>query len=207
MNSLHRALAILNFIAGQDKPVSPKEIAAHLSIPLSTVYRLLHILKTWEMITYAQTYGTYTVGAHSLKTTDKYYRHSLPFRQLRPFMAKLSTNCKETVALLVGNLQETICVDIIEAERTLRCSFEIGKSNTLLRGASGKTFLAFCAEEYRNTIYTCPICLLIPIHPNICNKNSPKFANKALPILQVKLMKEYSASLHRFSIAANYWRY
>lgn len=45
---------------------------------------------------------------------------------------------------------------IIEAERTLRCSFEIGKSNTLLRGASGKTFLAFCAEEYRNTILHMP---------------------------------------------------
>ncbi|WP_274570938.1 IclR family transcriptional regulator [Neisseria leonii] len=158
MNSLHRALAILNFIGSREMPVSPRQIAAALHIPLSTVYRLLNILKLWELVSHAKTYGTYTVGAQSLKTANPYRRHSLPAARLRPLTEALAKECGETVAVVVCNLYETICVDIIEAERTLRCSFEAGKSNTLLRGASGKTFLAFCSPQHRN------LALQMPAH-------------------------------------------
>lgn len=41
---------------------------------------------------------------------------------------------------------------MIESEQALRCSFIIGRGNTLVKGASAKTLLAFRHELYQNQV-------------------------------------------------------
>lgn len=152
MSGLNKALSILDFIASQNKPVAPKAIASALSLPLSTVYRMLHILKMWEFVAYSQVYGAYTVGAHYLKTDGKYQQSALLRHLLHEPLMNLAKNCGETVAIITANFRETICVDMVESVHTLRCSFEIGRGNTLLRGASAKTWLAFATQQQRDEV-------------------------------------------------------
>lgn len=153
MNSLNRALSILSYIANCDSSVSPQVISSSLNIPISTVYRLLAILIDWEFITFAKQYGTYTIGAQSIKTHDKYYRHSLLMKSSRQEIENLAKKTQETVAVITSNLRETICVDMIESEQALRCSFVIGQGNTLVRGASAKTLLAFRDAHYQALVF------------------------------------------------------
>ncbi len=153
MNSLNRALNILSFVSAEDWPVEPQTISKALNIPLSTVYRLLAILKNWEFVTYSKQYGTYTVGAQSLKVLGQYHEHSLLVKSTEPELVWLAKQSKETVAVITNNLRETICVNMIESEQALRCSFDMGKGNTLLKGASAKTLLAFRDAAYQELVF------------------------------------------------------
>ena len=153
MNSINRTLDILSYITSCASPVTPQSISNALNIPLSTVYRLLVILINWEFITYAKQYGTYTVGAQSIKTQEKYYHHSLLMNSSKSALQSLAKKTQETAAIITSNLCETICVDMIESEQALRCSFIIGRGNTLIKGASAKTLLAFRDEQYQELVF------------------------------------------------------
>ncbi|MCW2255386.1 DNA-binding IclR family transcriptional regulator [Providencia alcalifaciens] len=153
MNSINRVLNILSYITSSTDPVTPQMISKSLNIPISTVYRLLAILINWEFVTYAKQYGTYTVGAQSIKTQEKYYHHSLLMNSSKLELQALSRKTQETVAIITSNLCETICVNMIESTQALRCSFVIGRGNTLIKGASAKTLLAFRNEDYQSLVF------------------------------------------------------
>ncbi|MEQ5146826.1 IclR family transcriptional regulator [Providencia stuartii] len=153
MNSINRTLNILSYITASAAPVTPQVISNALNIPVSTVYRLLAILINWEFVTHAKQYGTYTVGAQSIKTQEKYYHHSLLMNSSQLELQALSKKTQETVAIITSNLCETICVDMIESSQALRCSFVIGRGNTLIKGASAKTLLAFRDEDYQSLVF------------------------------------------------------
>lgn len=153
MNSINRTLNILSYITASAAPVTPQVISNALNIPVSTVYRLLAILINWEFVTHAKQYGTYAVGAQSIKTQEKYYHHSLLMNSSQLELQALSKKTQETVAIITSNLCETICVDMIESSQALRCSFVIGRGNTLIKGASAKTLLAFRDEDYQSLVF------------------------------------------------------
>ena len=153
MNSINRTLDILSYITSSAVPVTPQTISTALNIPLSTVYRLLTILINWEFVTYAKQYGTYTIGAQSIKTSEKYYHDSLLMSASKSDLRFLASKTQETAAIITSNLYETICVDIIESEQALRCSFIVGRGNTLVKGASAKTLLAFRDETYQELVF------------------------------------------------------
>ncbi|MEZ2682363.1 MULTISPECIES: IclR family transcriptional regulator [Providencia] len=152
MNSINRTLDILSYITTCASPVTPQSISSALEIPLSTVYRLLTILIDWEFVSHAKQYGTYCVGSQSIKNQEKYYHHSLLMSASKQELQTLAKKTQETVAIITSNLRETICVDMIESEQALRCSFIIGRGNTLVKGASAKTLLAFRHELYQNQV-------------------------------------------------------
>lgn len=153
MNSINRVLNILSYITSNTEPVTPQVISKALNIPISTIYRLLTILMNWEFVTYAKKYGTYTVGAQSIKTQKKYYHYSLLINSSKLELQTLSRKTQETVAIITSNLSETICVDMIESSQALRCSFVIGRGNTLIKGASAKTLLAFRDDNYQSLVF------------------------------------------------------
>lgn len=153
MNSINRTLNILSYITTNKLPVTPQMISKALNIPISTVYRLLTILINWEFITFAKQYGTYTVGAQSIKTQDKYYHHSLLMSASKSELQVLGKKTQETVAIITSNLCETICVDMVESSQALRCSFVVGRGNTLIKGASAKTLLAFRDQDYQELVF------------------------------------------------------
>jgi len=133
--------------------VTPQVISTTLDIPLSTVYRLLAILIDWEFVSHAKQYGTYCVGSQSIKNHEKYYHHSLLMEAAKLELQSLAKKTRETAAIITSNLRETICVDMIESEQALRCSFIIGRGNTLIKGASAKTLLAFHQTQYQEQVF------------------------------------------------------
>ncbi|WP_275076593.1 IclR family transcriptional regulator [Providencia rettgeri] len=153
MNSINRTLDVLSYITSCASPVTPQVISTTLDIPLSTVYRLLAILIDWEFVSHAKQYGTYCVGSQSIKNHEKYYHHSLLMEAAKLELQSLAKKTRETAAIITSNLRETICVDMIESEQALRCSFIIGRGNTLIKGASAKTLLAFHQTQYQEQVF------------------------------------------------------
>lgn len=154
MKNSDRILNILSFIGNAEKPVSPKELEDKLNIPISSVYRILNTLKIWEYVTHSHILGFYTLGAQSLKGRGLYEKYSLLTPNVERVLTTLMEKSNESAAIIVSDLSKSICVSMIESKQALRCSFVPGKGDVLIRGASGKTLLAFYDEPLREKILT-----------------------------------------------------
>ena len=58
-------------------------------------------------------------------------------------MAALAAASGETIGLLVAVKDQAVCLDMVESQHPLRCSFTKGRGLPLVRGASAKSLLAF----------------------------------------------------------------
>lgn len=152
MKNSDRILNILSYIGNADKPVSPKEIEEKLHIPISSVYRIINTLMLWEYVTHSHILGFYTLGAQSLKGRELYEKYSLLTPSVNKVLTTLMEKSNESAAIIVSDLSKSICVSMIESKQALRCSFVPGKGDILIRGASGKTLLAFYEESLREKI-------------------------------------------------------
>lgn len=152
MKNSDRILNILSYIGNADKPVSPKEIEEKLHIPISSVYRIINTLMLWEYVTHSHILGFYTLGAQSLKGRELYEKYSLLTPSVNKILTTLMEKSHESAAIIVSDLSKSICVSMIESKQALRCSFVPGKGDILIRGASGKTLLAFYEESLREKI-------------------------------------------------------
>ncbi len=152
MKNSDRILSVLSYIGNSDRPVSPKELEERLKIPISSIYRIINILILWEFLTPSHILGFYTLGAQSLKGHALYRKYSFLTPSVEKALTKLMEHSHESAAIIVSDLSQTICVSMIESKQALRCSFVPGKGGVLIKGASGKTLLAFCDEKIRSKI-------------------------------------------------------
>lgn len=152
MKNSDRILHILSYIGNAEKPVSPKELEEKLHIPISSIYRILNTLMLWEYVTHSHILGFYTLGAQSLKGRELYEKYSLLTPSVEKILTTLMEKSNESAAIIVSDLSKSICVSMIESKQALRCSFIPGKGDVLIRGASGKTLLAFYDEPLREKI-------------------------------------------------------
>ncbi|MGP1615059.1 MAG: IclR family transcriptional regulator domain-containing protein, partial [Pollutimonas bauzanensis] len=59
----------------------------------------------------------------------------------------LSRSSGESIGLLVAANNQAVCLDMVESQQPLRCSFVKGRGLPLCRGASAKALLAFMSHE------------------------------------------------------------
>lgn len=149
MNILERAFVLSAYINAANAPVSPRELADVLDIPLSTVYRLITQLKSWGYVCDSVQSGHVTSGPLFLQN---YQRHALFAHVAREALRELAKHTRETVALITATPVHTVCVDMVESTQRLRCSFAVGEAQSPVRGCSAKTILAFRASAERDAI-------------------------------------------------------
>ena len=68
---------------------------------------------------------------------------SFLIHEAQPDMAALAVASGETIGLLVAVKDQAVCLDMVESQHPLRCSFTKGRGLPLARGASAKSLLAF----------------------------------------------------------------
>lgn len=143
MEKDHRLLAILSYINSSEFPKNAKEISSSLNIPLSTVYRTMRTLKDWGFITDAHETDGVVSGPTSYSAYSQFQRYSMMSNIYSPFLKLLVSETKETAAIIVPTPHHTLCVALEESPSLLKCSFSLGSKQSLTKGASAKTILAF----------------------------------------------------------------
>ncbi|STZ76455.1 IclR family transcriptional regulator [Bergeriella denitrificans] len=146
MHLLNRAFSVSAYINAADRPVSPREIAQALSIPLSTLYRLLAVLKDWGYAADCFEAGLLTSGPVFLHN-GLYLRYGLLPQAAHNALRKLAAQTRETVAVIASTPVQTVCIDMVESPQRLRCSFAVSEAQSPVLGASAKTLLAFHTPE------------------------------------------------------------
>ncbi|BAU73513.1 IclR family transcriptional regulator [Metapseudomonas furukawaii] len=146
-NPTDRLLQILVALGQAPDPVSAKELSLNLGQPLSSTYRHLKTLLRWGLAEEQAGTGRYLPGPTCLQLAKKFDREGLLVTLAKPELRRLAELSLESVALMVPGNGQVICIELIDSPQPLRCCYQKGLAQPLLRGASAKTLLAFMSED------------------------------------------------------------
>lgn len=145
-----RVLQVLAVLAQQGQALSAAQLMERTGLARSTLYRQLARLKRWGFV--LETEGSYAPGPLGLQLALGFDLASHLVRQARPGMLQLSQQSHESVGLIVAVNDQAICLDMVESQHSLRCSFEKGRSVPLRAGASANCLLAHLPEAARAAV-------------------------------------------------------
>lgn len=148
VQSLDRALAILEQLSGGDG-MSLSEISRALSLPTSTVHRLLSTLGRHEYARYNPLTGVWTVGSGLFRAGSAYLRvRKLPEIGW-PVVRELHAAVNETVNLSMLEGRDVVCVLQSESHQPVRAFFRTGGLLPVHASGAAKAMLAALDEEAR----------------------------------------------------------
>lgn len=145
--SADRVLQVLALLARHGQALTAAELMAQTGLARSTLYRQLARLKHWGFV--LESDGGYAPGPLSLQLALGFDMASHLVRQAKPDMHALAQQSHESVGLVVAVNDSVICLDMIDSQHALRCSFEKGRSVPLRSGASAKCLLAHLPAAVR----------------------------------------------------------
>ncbi|GAA2588222.1 IclR family transcriptional regulator [Dactylosporangium fulvum] len=129
-----------------------RDIARSLTLPKSTVARLILDLADARLLVQDETSGQYRLGAGAARLGQAYLE-GLDVRTVSaPIMADLQERSGETVGLQVREGLERVVIASNESKATIRSGFSIGERLPLHAGAAAKVLLAFEQEEFRGEL-------------------------------------------------------
>lgn len=139
---LDRALAILDFVAGQRKPVTAAEIAQELGLPLPTAHRLVSNLEARQMVQRAPGTKRFGVGNRLVllagKTISSAFRSSRRHAVLSAVAAEIGEQCE--IGIVRHN--RVVYVDSIRVAPSQGLQFDPGTDAPLYCTSTGKLYLS-----------------------------------------------------------------
>ncbi|MBX2805197.1 MAG: helix-turn-helix domain-containing protein [Hyphomicrobiales bacterium] len=152
VQSLARALSILNALAASDRGLSLSETAARTGLAVSTTHRLLNTLQQKNFVQFNQDQGIWTIGVQSFIVGNAFLRVRELSQIARPNMRELMESTGETVNLAVENQGEAIYIAQIESHMTMRAIAKPGGRAAMHASGVGKALLATMDDEAVNQI-------------------------------------------------------
>jgi|YelNatPaOPRAMG01_1025707.scaffolds.fasta_scaffold01632_9 DNA-binding IclR family transcriptional regulator len=147
IQSLERALNIINILAYSEKPVGVTEIGKLLGIHKSTAYRLILTLRQFGYVEQDEETERYYLGLKPLELSNIILER-LDIRKIaHPYLEELSGRVNETVHLAVREEDEIVYIDKVESKQAIRMYSRVGARAPLYCTALGKCLLAFGPQE------------------------------------------------------------
>ena len=161
VQSVERALTLLEEIAASEKPPSASEVAHRAGLNRGTAWRLLTTLEHFQLVERDLLTGRYTVGfgAHRIAAASG----AAPLIRLaRPILERLGAELGECVYLEVAHGQTLTVLDEVRGRRPVRV--DLADLDVPLHcGSAGKLFLAFLPPDELEEFLATP---LDPVTPN-----------------------------------------
>ena len=143
VESVQRAIAVLNALGEDRGELGTNEIARRTSLNVSTVSRLLATLVDGGLVRHVAATGRYRVGIRVLQLASV-ARESLDIPALaRPLLTELTELTGETATLSMPGRREVLTVDFAQGDASVRSVAAIGRNSVAHATAVGKVFLAW----------------------------------------------------------------
>jgi DNA-binding IclR family transcriptional regulator len=157
MQSLSRAMAILDCFTVESPQLGVREIARQIDMSVSTVGRLLASLNALGLLSQDPASRLYRMGP-KVMAYNMVYTASLDIRgSARPMLEELYRLTNETVSLYILAGDKRVCADCIESSERLRVVVRVGEHMPLHAGSAGKALLAFMPPEEAELILSKPL--------------------------------------------------
>jgi len=146
VQSLCRALSILNVIAEEDRGMTMTDIAQRASLPLSTTHRLLTTLQHERYVRFDNEQSQWMMGVQAFIIGNAFVRSRDIIATSRPFMMALMEKSGETVNLAVADQGECIYLAQVECRQMMRVQAKPGSRVPMHSSAVGKALLSAMPE-------------------------------------------------------------
>lgn len=142
VKSVGRALDIITLVSAKKGGLGVTEIAKHIDINKSSVYRILATLAQYGYIEQDTETGRYKLGYKFLDISSKLLE-SIDLRaEASPFLLELERETNEVIHLVVWDQGEVVYIEKLEGNETLRMHSKVGKRAPMHCTSVGKAILA-----------------------------------------------------------------
>lgn len=154
INSVQKAIDILNLFDHQKSELGTTEIAKVLDMPKSTVAGLIHTLEVNGYLDQDAENRKYSLGLKLVERSSMLL-NQLDLRQVAlPHLEVLRDWCNESVNLAIRDSAEVVYIERLFGTSGLGIRSEIGKRELAHSTALGKAFLSHCSDEELTTFIT-----------------------------------------------------
>lgn len=147
--TVHRAIRLMTMMAEAERALGVSEISQRLGLPISTVHRLLNLLRDEGIVEHDATEHSYHVGTEFYRISAC-VTASVSVAQLgQHHIAALSVELDETVVLGLYLPEQCAMAFAARADgsHALQYRIELNRPLSLIWGASGKAILAYLTED------------------------------------------------------------
>jgi len=156
VQSLARALRLLEVLAADNQETSLTELSDKLNWPKSTVHGILATLRDYRFVDQSPINGRYRLGVRLFEFGQKAAKNWGIREAALPVMQKLNAQCGEMVQLATEDAGEVFYIEKIDSTHIIRIVSEIGARLPIHCSGLGKVLLAYRApSEVRSILSRC----------------------------------------------------
>lgn len=152
VQSLSRALKLLNALSYAPQGLTLSEIAHQVGLPNSTAHRLLATLQNERYVRFDQEHSLWQVGVQAFRVGSTFARARDLGVLARPFMRRLMEQSGETVNLGIIDRNEVVYVAQVETQKMMRAIAGPGGRAHMHCSGIGKAMLAAMNDETRDKV-------------------------------------------------------
>lgn len=147
VQSLTRALQLLELLADDDDGYRLVDIVARSGLSSSTAHRLLTTLEQRQFVQFDQKTSLWHVGLRCFSVGVAFARRRRISTVALPLMRRLRDLCGESINLGVADLGDIVFVSQVESREQMRAMGKLGFRAPLHSTAMGQAILAAMAED------------------------------------------------------------
>ncbi|WP_066150880.1 IclR family transcriptional regulator [Halalkalibacter krulwichiae] len=147
VQSVDRALKIIDLISQHKEGRGVTELATHLDLNKSSIYKLLSTLVEHGYIEQNQKTKKYCLGYKYLELSS-ILLESIDLRaEAKPYLQELEAETNEVIHLVVYDQGEVIYIEKLEGNETLRTHSKVGRRAPMHCTSVGKVILSYLPEQ------------------------------------------------------------
>ncbi|MDW0116193.1 IclR family transcriptional regulator [Sporosarcina thermotolerans] len=147
VQSVDRALRILELLKENPSGQGVTEVANALEVAKSTAHRLLLSLERHGYVQKVGRESTYRLGLKFIEMNYFVVKHLNIVEIAKPIIEKLSKDTGEIVHLVMLDNQQVVYIDKVDNQSSIRIYSQVGRRAPLYCTAVGKSILAYRNEE------------------------------------------------------------
>lgn len=162
VRAVERALAILNCFDADNSVLGVTEIADRLSLPKSTVHRILGTLESRGFVQQDPATSQYQLGLKLMELGTLVSSRAVLRQVSLPILRALSRETEETVLLVVYDEGEVVYLDALECPQPVKIDARPGRRLPAYCTGSGKAFLSFLPQSEVDRVLADPLAARTP---------------------------------------------
>ena len=152
VQSLSRALKLLNALSYYTQGLSLSEVASEVGLPNSTAHRLLTTLQNERYVRFDNERSVWMIGVQAFRVGSTFVRSRALVSIARPYMRRLMDQAGETVNLGIFDRGEVVYLAQVETQKMMRAIAGPGGRAPLHCSGIGKALLAYMSNEDRERV-------------------------------------------------------
>ncbi|MEA4888048.1 MAG: IclR family transcriptional regulator [Clostridiaceae bacterium] len=147
LQTVDRALAILELLARHPDGLRPAEIAAAMGLSKVTTYRLLSTLLSRQFVERQDESGRYMIGLKVIEISSLRLNNLELKTEAQPWLRQLVNKVGQPVHLAIYDQGEIVYIEKVETVHSIRMYSQIGKRSPVYCTALGKVLLSAMPDQ------------------------------------------------------------